>query len=113
MLIARAAWKPGSDGRQSMVVCCTDNVLHALPPSGPGVSVFVFPLASHVPGRHFGHGEAVLPVMYTREERFRLTSDSPVDTSTVPLASAWITFRTQVVSAWNGAGLGIGSGGPK
>src|SRR5437762_9550617 len=24
-----------------------------------------------------------------------------------------MTFNTQVVSAWNGAGLGIGSGGPK
>jgi hypothetical protein len=31
----------------------------------------------------------------------------------VPPASVWTTFSTQVVSAANGAGLGIGSGGPK
>src|SRR5438874_11076324 len=33
--------------------------------------------------------------------------------SPAPLAVVCTTFRTQVVSAWNGAGLGIGNGGPK
>ena len=37
--------------------------VHAAPVSGLVVLVFVFQVASQVPERHFGHGEAVLPVM--------------------------------------------------
>jgi hypothetical protein len=39
--------------------------------------------------------------------------DAPVPALAAPLASLCTTLRTQVVSALNGAGLGIGSGGPK
>src|SRR5438552_2124635 len=39
--------------------------------------------------------------------------DVPRLLSPAPPAVDCTTFSTQVVSAWNGAGLGIGSGGPK
>src|SRR5262245_18345195 len=39
--------------------------------------------------------------------------DAPVDAFAVPLADVCTTFSTHVVSAAKGAGLTIGSGGPK
>ena len=41
------------------------------------------------------------------------TLDAPLAVSTVPPASVWTTFITHVVSAPEGGGLRIGSGGPK
>src|SRR5207244_6210213 len=58
----RGAWKPGSDGRQSVVVSWLPVGVQAAPVSGLVVFVFVFQLGSHAPERHFGHGEAVLPL---------------------------------------------------
>ena len=57
------AWKPGSDGRQSMVVSWLPVGVQTALVSGLNVFVFVFQLGSQCPERHFGHGEAVLPVM--------------------------------------------------
>jgi hypothetical protein len=57
------AWKPGSDGRQSMVVSWAPVGVQAAPVSGLVVLVFVFQVGSHAPEMHFGHGEAVLPLM--------------------------------------------------
>ena len=57
------AWKPGSDGRHWMVVSWIPTGVQAAPVSGLVVLVFVFQLGSQEPETHFGHGEAVLPVM--------------------------------------------------
>src|ERR1041384_587743 len=57
------AWKPGSDGRQSMVVSWLPVGVQAAPVSGLVVFVFVFQVGSQAPEMHFGHGEAVLPLM--------------------------------------------------
>src|SRR4029077_10093954 len=84
MLIGSGAWKPGRLGRQSVVVSWLPVGVHALPESGLVVSVLVFQVVSHTFEMHFGHGEAVLPVMYTREDRFRLTLASPVLSVTLP-----------------------------
>ena len=57
------AWKPGSDGRQSMVVSWPPVGVQAWPVSGLVVLVLVFQVGSQLPEMHFGQGEAVLPVM--------------------------------------------------
>src|SRR5206468_11985902 len=57
------AWKPGSDGRQSVVVSWLPVGVQAWLVSGLVVLGFVFQVGSQAPEMHFGHGEAVLPLM--------------------------------------------------
>src|SRR5262249_13508682 len=94
------ARRPDGDGGQSSVVSWVPTGVHAMPARGP---------ALQVPETHFGHGEALLPVRWVRENSGRLTLDAPVVRSPVPLASVWITLTTQVLRP----PFGIGSGGPK
>ena len=49
-------------GSATLPVSVELSVVHGAPAVGLVVSVFVFQVGSHVPERHFGHGEAVLPV---------------------------------------------------
>src|SRR5262245_38563359 len=62
-LTGSGAWKPARFGRHWIVVSCVPTGVHAAPVSGLIVFVFVFQLGSHAPERHFGQGEAVLPLM--------------------------------------------------
>src|SRR5438477_1210223 len=57
------AWKPASGGRQSSVVIRVPTPVHAPPLSSPGEPFTSVQDASHVPEMHFGHGEALFPVM--------------------------------------------------
>jgi hypothetical protein len=54
----------------------------------------------HVAGEptHLGHGDAELPVRYTRDERGIVTLEFPAAKSTVPLPLVWTTLTTQVLS---------------
>src|SRR5690242_20645670 len=96
-LTGRGAWNPASGGRQSMVVPLALADEHASPLSSPSELLTSFHEVSHVPEMQVGHGEALLPVMYTRDESGSDTLESPVPMLTVPPAFVCTTFRTHVV----------------
>ena len=62
-LTGSGAWNPGRLGRHWIVVSWRPTGVHAPPVSGLVVFVFVFQVGSHEPDRHFGHGDAVFPLM--------------------------------------------------
>src|SRR6185503_8694028 len=57
------AWNPVGVGRQSTLVMPSPTATHGFPESGLTPLVFVFQVGSHVPERHFGHGDAVFPLI--------------------------------------------------
>ena len=61
--IGNGAWKPASEGRHSIVVGPLPPGVQMALVSGLVLLVFVFQVGSQWPEMHFGHGEAVLPVM--------------------------------------------------
>ena len=54
--------------------------------SPTGAALTSFQLASHVPARHFGQGDALFPVMNTREPSGMPMVAVPVGASNVPYA---------------------------